>query len=131
MPETTASSNVREAINAANHRFIERFNAGDIAAAAEGVYTRDARVLPPGTPLVRGRENIKAFWQSAAASLGLKRVELSTVELEGHAGGAHEIGRAELTIGPAEEQAVGKYVVVWKEEDGEWKWDVDIWNMDT
>ena len=43
-----------------------------------------------------------------------------------------EIGRATLTV-EAEPgkpvQAEGKYVVYWKQEDGRWKWHVDIWNM--
>jgi ketosteroid isomerase-like protein len=29
------------------------------------------------------------------------------------------------------EEASAKYVVVWKQEDGRWRWDVDIWNMDS
>ena len=127
---TLDRTGVRQAIDQANRRFMERFNAGDVAAAAEEVYTQDARVLPPGAPLVRGRDSIVAFWRGAAEALGLQRVELTTLELDIHPGGAHEIGRADLTLGGGEQRAVGKYVVVWKEEDGEWRWDVDIWNMD-
>lgn len=126
---TTDHSAVRQAVDATNRRFMERFNSGDIATAAEGVYTKGARVLPPGAELVRGRENIVGFWQGAAAALGLTHVELTTLELEVHSGGAHEIGRAELTL-EGDQHATGKYVVVWKEEEGAWRWDVDIWNMD-
>lgn len=39
----------------------------------------------------------------------------------------HEIGQAVLNIYAGDSIHV-KYVVVWKQEDGVWKWDIDIWN---
>jgi ketosteroid isomerase-like protein len=44
--------------------------------------------------------------------------------------GAVEIGKATLTIAPqgAPTQMEAKYVVYWRQEDGRWKWHVDIWN---
>ena len=39
-----------------------------------------------------------------------------------------ELRRADLALGGGQEVAV-KYVVYWKQEDGAWKWHVDIWNM--
>ncbi len=48
--------------------------------------------------------------------------------------GVVEIGRAKLTIEPdgqaASEMEV-KYVVRWRNEDGRWKWHVDIWNQNS
>ena len=45
-----------------------------------------------------------------------------------------EIGQATLTVHPdggtAAEMDV-KYVVYWREEDGLWKWHVDIWNQNS
>src|ERR1700676_3455227 len=46
------------------------------------VYTTNARILPPGTGIIEGREPIKAFWQGAIASLGLKSAKLTTVDAE-------------------------------------------------
>ena len=37
-------------------------------------------------------------------------------------------GRAELGVAGAEAKVTVKYIVVWRQEDGAWKWDVDIWN---
>jgi ketosteroid isomerase-like protein len=45
-----------------------------------------------------------------------------------------EIGSATLTIQPegqAASELVVKYVVYWLEEDGRWKWHVDIWNANS
>ena len=118
---------MRQGIDAANRRFEEAFNRGDIAGAAEGVYTHDARILPPEAEMVRGRENIVQFWQGAAQQMGITRVELRTVELESQGDTAYEIGRATLTVGDGQQVAV-KYVVIWKQEGGTWRWHIDIWN---
>ena len=101
---------------------------GDFGAL-ERVYTRDATILPPGAAMTTGREQIIAFWMQAAAELGVTAVALRTVSIESSGDTAYEIGRAEITRAKAEPIAV-KYVVVWKQEDGVWKWHVDIWNPD-
>jgi len=78
--------------------------------------------------MIEGREPIKAFWQGAIASLGLKSAKLTTVDAEAIGDRVFEIGHAELLVGGGETVTV-KYVVQWKQEDGHWKWHVDIWNM--
>ena len=95
--------------------------------ALDRVYTVHARVLPPGAPMIEGREAIKGFWKQAIAGLGLKSVKLATVEAEMAGDSVVEIGSADLTVGDGSIVTV-KYVVHWKQEDGAWKWNVDIWN---
>ncbi len=124
---TTTMDVIRGGIARANERFVATFNAGDPAGAARAVYTRAARVLPPGAPLIQGREAIAGFWEAAARQMGLKSCRLQTVELVPLGEGAYEIGAGILTLTDGQQVTV-KYVVVWKEEDDEWKWDVDIWN---
>ncbi len=124
---TTAIATIRQSIARANEQFEADFNAGDPAGAARGIYTRAASVLPPGAPMVRGRDAIAGFWEAAARQMQLARCRLTTVELVPLGEGAYEIGRATLTTTNGQEVEV-KYVVVWKEEDGAWKWHVDIWN---
>ena len=123
----TDNDTARAGIDATNRRFEAAFDAGDPAAAARAVYTRDARVLPPDLPIVRGVSAIADFWVGAVQQLGATAVRLSTRELEIHGDSAHEVGEATLTL--ADGDAHAKYVVLWKREDGEWRWDVDIWNL--
>ena len=124
-----ASVNVRTAIEAANKKFIEAFNKGDVATVA-GLYATDAKVLPPNSQMVEGRQNIQAFWQSLV-KMGAKLSQLETTHVESHGDLAYEVGTYTLNIQPASGQAVtdtGKYVVVWKRQGGEWKLVADIWN---
>lgn len=119
----------REGIAATNRSFEAAFNAGDPGRAAQDVYTREAWLLPPGAPVIQGRDNIAQFWKGAAQQMGVERVELTTLELDVGSESASEIGRAKLTIGGGQ-QVEAKYVVVWKKEGAEWRWHIDIWNMD-
>jgi ketosteroid isomerase-like protein len=91
------------------------------------VYTVNARILPPGAPMIAGRDQVKAFWKQAIAAMGVKSASLTTVEAEATGDSMVEIGAATLTVADSSVVAV-KYVVHWKQEDGAWKWNVDIWN---
>lgn len=100
-------------------------------AALDQIYTADARVLPPGAPMVSGRPAIKQFWSNLIHSVNAKSAVLTSVDVIPSGDGIVEIGRAVLGMepegqGPAE--LVVKYVVYWRQEDGLWKWHIDIWN---
>ena len=95
--------------------------------ALDRVYTSHARVLPPGAPMIEGREPIKAFWTQAIAGMNLTGAKLTTVAAEEAGESVIEIGRADLTLAGGQAVTV-KYVVHWKQEDGAWKWNIDIWN---
>ena len=123
------SADVKAHIDTTNRKFEAAVAAGDAAGAARAVYTRDCRIMPPGSETVMGREAAEQFWPAAIAQLGVTRVELSSVDLQPLGDGAYEVGRATLTMGGGQ-QATAKYVVIWRQEDGEWRWHVDIWNLD-
>ena len=109
-----------------NRTFEAAIKTGDFGAIAN-VYTKEARILPPGAEMISGTANIVSFWQQAAAGLHLESVELQTVDVSFLNDTAYEIGRAVLNMaGGATAQA--KYVVIWKKEDATWKWHIDIWN---
>ena len=100
---------------------------GDFAVL-DKVYTASARILPPGAAMIGGREQIKAFWKQAIAGMAIKSATLTTVDAEQAGDVILEIGQAGLTLAGGQSVDV-KYVVHWKQEDGRWKWNVDIWNL--
>jgi ketosteroid isomerase-like protein len=100
-------------------------------AALDQIYTASATILPPGAPLISGRAAIKEFWSNLILSANAKSAVLSSIDVMPAGDGVVEIGRAALTIQPEGQDAAVlevKYVVYWRQEDGRWKWHVDIWN---
>jgi ketosteroid isomerase-like protein len=78
-----------------------------------------------------GRKAIKEFWSNMVRSTNAKSALLESIDVMPADDGAVEIGRAVLVIEPggqAASQLEVKYVVYWQQEDGRWKWHVDIWN---
>lgn len=112
----------------------ELFNTEVIAkrnfGVLDDVYTTNARILPPGAPMVSGRESIKKFWSELVEGANAKAAVLTSVDVMPAGDGMVEIGRATLTVAPQGEPTnlEVKYVVYWREENGRWKWHVDIWN---
>jgi len=121
---------VRQAIEEANAKLGEAVRMGNAAALAS-LYTEDAKLLPPNSEMITGREGIEAFW-GGGLQMGIKDATLTTVEVLGMGDMVCEIGKVELVIQPEGQEAIadtGKYLVIWKKtSDGTWKLHVDIWN---
>lgn len=119
---------VRSMIEAMNERFMTAFNRSDAASVA-ACYTENARLLPPGSDIVQGRAAIESFWQAVMAS-GVTKAELKTIDVADVENLAREVGKFTLTVQQGNEKMLssGKYVVIWKRENGLWKLDIDIWN---
>jgi len=99
---------------------------GDFGALAQ-VYTANASILPPGAEMITGIDSIEKFWMQAAVALGVTSLPLHSLSIEVLGDTAYEIGRADINRAQANPLIV-KYVVIWKQEGGSWKWHVDIWN---
>ena len=109
--------------------FEAAFNRRDAAALA-AMYTEDARLLPPGSEMLSGRQAIQQFWQGAF-DMGVSGGELRPQQIEARDDLAYEMSTATLRLGDGGTQAV-KYVVVWKRQTGgAWQMAVDIWNANT
>lgn len=119
-------ADIREAIANANKDFMVTFGQGDAAGMAD-LYTDDGQVLPPNSDFVMGKEAIQTFWQ-ALMDMGIKEAKLDIVEVEQQDDLAVEVSK--YTLQGAEGQVLdqGKYIVVWKQENGQWKLHRDIFN---
>ncbi len=125
--DTTAEDS--QAIKAASKQWVDAFNQGDAAALA-ALYTEEAKLLEPNSPLIVGRDSIQAIFQGFFDT-GALELQLTVIELSVNGDMAHRVGKYTLTIQPEEGEAIsdnGKYVEIWKRENGTWKMDVDIWN---
>ena len=124
--EAVTGGVVQEAIQETVRTFIAHFARGDASAIAR-LYAEDAIVMPPNQSSITGRANIERLWKEFM-NLGVKALKLETKQVEQYGDVIAEIGR--YTIFTDQNQAVdeGKYLVLWKQEHGEWKLFRDIWN---
>jgi uncharacterized protein (TIGR02246 family) len=122
----SASGELREAIAAAKEAFLAALNRGDAAALA-ALYTENGQVLPPNSDFVTGKEAIQGFWQ-AGIDRGFKTATLEAVEVEDHGDTAIEVGNHTFLGSEGQVLAKGKYIVIYKQEEGEWKLHRDIFN---
>ena len=125
MPQPSTGG-VRNAIVAVNEKFVAAFERGDAAGIA-ALYGKDGQVLPPNNESISGKRAIETFWQGVM-SMGIKSATLETVELDDGGDIAFEVGKYTLLGEERQEVDTGKYVVVWKQEAGQWKLHRDIWN---
>src|SRR5574337_1683043 len=119
------SRDIRPQIESVNAQFASAFKRGDATAMAN-LYTAGAQLLPAHSDFVRGTAGIRAFWQSVI-DRGLKGASVDPIELEVHGDTAIEIGRYRLLAAGDAVVDQGKYLVVWKHDNGTWKLHRDIW----
>jgi uncharacterized protein (TIGR02246 family) len=121
----------RSAIERVIAQFEKAVNAKDAATIAN-MYTDDAALMPPGSPPIKGRNNIQQFWQSFMDA-GAGDAKLRVTEVNSFGDTAYEIGSFEANLPNPQVGTVrgqGKYVVIWKRQpDGSIRLHVDIFNM--
>ena len=83
-------------------------------------------LLPSGFDFVKGRQDIKEFWQSAI-DMGIKYIKIDIIELEQHDDTAIEMSN--YTLSGSDKQVIdaGKGIVIWKNTGDAWKMHRDIW----
>jgi uncharacterized protein (TIGR02246 family) len=120
-----AADDTRFQIETANKEWMSAFKRGDAGAVAS-FYTSQGQLLPANSDFVKGTNAIRAFWQGAI-DMGLKGAVLETLEVEGHGDTAVEVGQYRLLLADGSVADSGKYIVIWKNDGGNWKLHRDIW----
>ena len=114
-----------------NRDFGAALNAKDAKGAA-ALYTVDAVLIPPGEPLVRGREAIEEYWRGAIELGGIRDVSVETMDALSSGSLGYETGSFVLTVNGPDGEAVidkGRYVeLLRREPDGRWLSTHGIWN---
>lgn len=118
-----------EIIHSKIKEFSEHVVAGDHEAVGN-MYTEDAKIFPSGADIVEGREAVTDYWITPSAySVSHHKVTPEEIKIwgdEAYDYGYYE-GRSMDSLGN-ESPWKGKYVIIWKKEDKEWKVHLDIWN---
>jgi uncharacterized protein (TIGR02246 family) len=129
-PEAPDLAAEEQTIRDLDRRFVEAVGSIDTMSIAN-VYAADGYFMPPNAPRIDGRDAIRSAWagmlQGSNFSLTLRPTEIVVAQ---SADIAYDIGTYSLGMdgpeGRIEDE--GKYVVVWKKVNGEWKIVADIIN---
>ncbi len=120
------TQNTWDEITTANEQFMSAFRQQDAAGLAQ-LYTEKAELFPPRSDVITGREGTQSFWQGVM-DMGIKAARLETVEVEDYGDTAFEVGRYTLEGAGGQVLDRGKYIVIWKQDGGQWKLHRGIWN---
>ena len=115
-----------EGITASNNAFMTAFNQGDAAGVA-ALYTESGKVMASNMDFMIGKQAVQEVFQTLM-DMGIKGVNLETVEVEEYGDTASEVGKYTLRSGEGEVLDQGKYLVIWKNEDDQWKLHRDMFN---
>lgn len=109
--------------------FSEAYMNSDYDAIANA-YTEDGKIMPAGPKIIEGRAAIKERWiLPEGVSVPYHKIMPEEITIIGDT--AYDIGYYEGRTRRAsgeESGWQGKYVIIWKKVDGDWKIYVDIWN---
>ena len=118
----------KAAIAASNKIFGECFATGD-STKFTSCYTGDGCINPSNMPRMCGPQAITAFF-NGGYKMGVRNIKLTTEEVMGGKDAVVEVGKYEMFVGDNISVEKGKFIVIWKEENGKWKMHRDIWNSD-
>lgn len=116
-------------IAASNKEFESYVSKGDSTGLATNVYTIDTKVLVPNGPTAVGRAQATSVFSGIFQS-GITGIKLTTAEIWGDGNTITEEGTFTLNIKDGTVVDNGKYIVLWKKEDGKWKIHRDSFNSD-
>lgn len=102
-----------------------RFACGDAVGVA-ALYAREGQLLPTYSTAIIGRTAIQAFWQGCI-DMGIGALQRQPSEIDQLNETINEIGAYALYGRNGKLLDVGKYIVIWKWEQGRWQIYCDIW----
>jgi len=109
--------------------FSEYYTTGNYEALVN-MYCKDGIILPPGADIIKGREDIKQRW-ILPEGVSVRYHKITPIEISIKEGRAYDVGYYQGTTIKRNSDKVnfeGKYLIVWKKEDGDWKIYADAWN---
>ena len=119
-------SAMKKIIEEKNNQFTKAHITKD-TAFLNNIVTQDAKVFAPNSDIVIGRPAI-ALVNSQWVNLGIKEFREETTSFYGNEDYLIDEGSYYLRYGKDNIIDKGKYINIWKKEDGDWKIYSNIWN---
>ena len=119
----------KKTIDSLNVVFGSMVSKGDSVGLAS-LYTSDAKFMMPNMPTASGRNAVQSAFAGLFAAMGTPNLTLTTNDIWGTEELITEVGSYTMTDKTGKEIDKGKYIDLWKMEDGKWKLHRDIFNSD-
>ena len=116
----------QQAIRAATSTLETSFNANDIDKILT-LYTENSVFMPPNKPLLRGRDELKQFYDGLLKG-GSKGLKMTPGDVAGHGPLAYESGSYTMMNGNVPDR--GKYLFIFRNMNGSWKIEYTSWSSD-
>ena len=128
----TSAAAHEQAIRETNEQWLALIRDHD-AAAVSRLYTADGAMMAPGAPIAQGQPALEKAWGGLMQMPGFG-LTFEADEIVVASGGDMALDRGAYQFsldGPnGATTEIGKYVVVWRNVDGQWKVAADIFNSD-
>ena len=121
-----------QAIRKTNERWLALIRDHD-AAAVSKLYASDGAMMAPGAPIAQSQPALEKAWSGLMKTPGFG-LTFKADQIVVASGGDMALDRGTYLLslagphGPTKD--IGKYVVVWRNIDGQWKVAADIFNSD-
>lgn len=126
IPDTVRLAEWKEIIQEKTQRFTEAHITRDTAYLNQ-LFTEDARVLGPNVDIVVGRKAISQL-NTDWVNYGIHAFTETSTRFYGSEAYLIDEGTYDLRYGSDQVTDKGKYINIWKNENGEWKIFSNIWN---
>jgi ketosteroid isomerase-like protein len=110
---------VKTAITEANQKFMDAMGRGD-SLAITSCYHSEGMIMAPNMEPITGKDKIASF-NAGGIKMGITGIVVKTTEVGGSEESVYEVGTYELLGKDKVAIDKGKYLAVWKQDNGEWK----------
>jgi len=125
---TSTHKNIHSDLDSLAKQQSEMMDRGDAAGVAS-LYSSTAQILPPNEDLVTGQPAILKWWQTALSGPPAT-AKITSKEAESYGDTAWDTGTFLITAPDGKVLDRGKFVTIYKRENGKWKLYRDIFNSD-
>ena len=110
-------------------KFSRAYMDGDIRSLTD-LYTIDGKIFPNNRKILSGKSALNLYW-TIPEGVKILHHKATPIDIQIENNTAYDYGYYEgktLTKDQKEISWKGKYIIVWKKINGNWKIDLDIWN---
>ena len=118
-------SAIHTAVILAHQQLMICFRQGDAAGVA-AVYAEAGQIMPAYSAAIHGHAAIQAFWQGCI-DMGIGALRRTSHEVDCLGDTVNEMGDYAFFDQHSRLLDVGKYVIIWKAQHGQWQIQCDIW----